>query len=91
MGATKPDKAIASLEILNELCEQNTCVIVNHMKIIVGSSLEIANNVTLKEELRAKAISIISWLTKVKKKVIIKHKLVEPIIGRKKFIQMKFF
>ncbi|XP_060832672.1 importin-4-like [Bombus pascuorum] len=74
------DKAIECFELLDELCENAIAVIAPHVKALVTMCLVIAGNKALDDALRVKAVSFIGWLARTKKKAIIKHKLVEPIL-----------
>ncbi|XP_053972274.1 importin-4-like [Hylaeus volcanicus] len=80
LTATNEDKAIECFELLDELCENAIAVIAPHVKLLVSMCLAIANNKSLDNALRVKAVVSIGWLARTKKKAIIKHKLVEPII-----------
>ncbi|KAJ9579600.1 hypothetical protein L9F63_004785, partial [Diploptera punctata] len=77
---TDEEKAIEAMELFEDLVETAVTVIVPHIKPLVEMCLEFASNKNLGEGIRVKALSFISWLTRTKKKAIVKHKLVEPII-----------
>lgn len=77
---TDEDKAIEAMELFDDLVESAVAVIVPHIKPLVEMCLEFSSNKNLGEGVRVKALSFISWLTRTKKKAIVKHKLVEPII-----------
>lgn len=79
---TNEDKAIECFELLDELFENAIVVIAPHVKLLVSMCLAIAGNKSLDNALRVKAVVSIGWLARTKKKAIIKHKLVEPIIGK---------
>ncbi|XP_033352643.1 importin-4-like [Bombus vosnesenskii] len=74
------DKAIQCFELLDELCEHGVAVIAPHVKALVTMCLAIAGNKALDDALRVKAVGFIGWLARTKKKAIIRHKLVEPIL-----------
>lgn len=76
------DLAIQSFELLDELCESANVVIAPHIKPLVHMCLAIVANKSLNDELQIKAVSFLGWLGKIKKKALVKHKLVEPIIGK---------
>ncbi|KOC63425.1 Importin-4 [Habropoda laboriosa] len=80
LTTTNENKAIECFELLDELCENATAVIAPHVKPLVSMCLAIAGNKSLDDALRVKAFGFIGWLARTKKKAIIKHKLVEPII-----------
>ncbi|XP_020296536.1 importin-4-like [Pseudomyrmex gracilis] len=74
------DMAIKSFELLDELCENANAVITPHVKQLINMCLEITIDKSLDEGLRVKAVNFIGWLTKLKKKTIVKHKLIHPIV-----------
>ncbi|XP_058803486.1 importin-4-like [Phymastichus coffea] len=80
LTAINQAKAIKGFELLDELCECAATVISPHVRNLVEMCVTIANNELLEEELRTKSVIFLGWLTKVKKKAIVKHKLVEPIV-----------
>lgn len=80
LTTTNEDKAIECFELLDELCENAIAVIAPHVKSLVSMCLVIAGNKALDDALRVKAVGFIGWLARTKKKTIIKHKLVEPIL-----------
>ncbi|XP_076287223.1 importin-4 [Lasioglossum baleicum] len=80
LTATSEDKAIECFELIDELCENATAVIAPHVKLLVSMCLAIAGNKSLDNALRVKAVVSLGWLAKTKKKAMIKHQLVEPII-----------
>ncbi|XP_076248556.1 importin-4 [Calliopsis andreniformis] len=77
---TNEDRAVECFELLDELCENAIDVIAPHVKSLVTMSLAIAGNKSLDDDLRVKAVGFIGWLARTKKKAMIKHKLVDPII-----------
>ncbi|XP_076649136.1 importin-4 [Halictus rubicundus] len=80
LTSTNEDKAIECFELIDELCENANSVIAPHVKLLVSMCLAIAGNKSLDNALRVKAVVSIGWLAKTKKKAMIKHHLVEPII-----------
>ncbi|XP_012138134.1 importin-4 isoform X2 [Megachile rotundata] len=80
LTTSNEDKAIECFELLDELCENAVTVIAPHVKPLVTMCLAIASNKSLDDALRVKAVGFIGWLARTKKKAIIKHKLVEPIL-----------
>ncbi|XP_077982824.1 importin-4-like [Glandiceps talaboti] len=75
------DQACEALELFDELVECEVTIVVPHIKVLVEFCLEIGANSNLGDNIRVKALSFISWLTRLKKKTILKHKLVHPIIS----------
>lgn len=80
LSQSHEEKATESFELLEELCENAVTVISSHLKNIITLSLTIANNKTLGNDLRVKAIGVVGCLARTKKKAIVKNKMVEPII-----------
>ncbi|XP_015437006.1 PREDICTED: importin-4 [Dufourea novaeangliae] len=80
LATTNEDKAIECFELVDELCENAIAVIAPHVKLLVSMCLAIAGNKSLDSALRVKAVVSIGWLARTKKKAMIKHKLVEPVI-----------
>ncbi|XP_064641472.1 importin-4-like [Lineus longissimus] len=74
------EQAREALEIFDELVECDVSIVVPHIKAIVEFCLQIASNKDLSDSLRVKALTFISWLTRLKKKSILKHKLIQPIL-----------
>lgn len=75
--------AIQSFELLDELCENMIVVITPHVKPLVHMCLTIIANKSTDELLKVRVISFIGWLARLKKKALVKHKLVEPIVGER--------
>lgn len=74
--------AVESFELLDELCENVIAVITPHVKSLVNMCLAIVANESLDYLIKVRAISFIGWLARIKKKALVKHKLVEPIVGK---------
>ncbi|XP_077271218.1 importin-4 isoform X1 [Temnothorax americanus] len=72
--------AIQSFDLLDELCENMIVVITPHVKPLVHMCLTIIANKRIDEVLKVRVISFIGWLARLKKKALVKHKLVEPIV-----------
>lgn len=82
LSTVNEEKAVKGFELLDELCETAPSVLSSHVKSLVEMCLSLANHKSLSNELRSKSVAFIGWLTKIKKKAIVKHKLVEPIVGK---------
>ncbi|KAK1123971.1 hypothetical protein K0M31_006999 [Melipona bicolor] len=80
LTTSNEDKAITCFELLDDLCENAIAVITPHVNPLVNMCLVIARNKALDDVLRVKAVTFIGWLTRTKKKTVIKHKLIEPIL-----------
>ncbi|KAM9333183.1 importin-4 [Pholidichthys leucotaenia] len=78
----KADQGQASeaMEIFNELMESEVSIIVPHVADIVRFCLEVGTDTTMSDSLRVKALSCITFLIKLKSKVVLKQKLLNPIL-----------
>lgn len=74
------DQAAEAMEILNELMESEVSIIVPHVSEIVTFCLEVGSDTSLTDSLRAKGLSCIAFLIKLKSKTILKQKLLSPIL-----------
>ncbi|XP_050295458.1 importin-4-like [Anthonomus grandis grandis] len=73
-------KACDLFEILEELIDYAVTVVTPHIKAIIDMCLHIGSNSSMPTTVQIKAISVIGWLIRSKGKVVLKNKLVEPII-----------
>ncbi|XP_072013320.1 importin-4-like [Amphiura filiformis] len=74
------DQGCEAMELLDELVECEVSIVVPHIKPCVEFCCQVARNDRLGDNARVKALSFISSLTRLKKKAILKHKLVGPIL-----------
>lgn len=74
--------AVKSFELLDELCENVNSVITPHIKSLVNLCLTMVANKSVESGTKIKAINFIGWLARIKKKALVKHKLIEPIVGQ---------
>ncbi|CAH1780460.1 unnamed protein product [Owenia fusiformis] len=79
--AVDEEKACEAMELFDELVECEVSVVAPHIKAIMQLCLQIAGKNDLEEATRVKGMSFISWLTRLKKKAILKYKLVNPILN----------
>nr|CAD7590948.1 unnamed protein product [Timema genevievae] len=77
---TDEDKAVEVMELFDDLVESVISVIVPHIKPLVEMCLMFAANKDLGDPIRVKALGFIGWIARSKKKAIVKHKLVQPIV-----------
>ncbi|XP_014209388.1 importin-4 [Copidosoma floridanum] len=75
-----PEKAVKGFELLHELCEIAPIVVSPYIENLLEMCIVIANDRSLDEDLRKKAITFIGLIAKTKKKALVKLKLVEAII-----------
>lgn len=78
---------VQCFDLLDELCENMIVVITPHVKPLVQMCLTIIANKNIDENflLKVRVICFIGWLARLKKKALIKHKLVEPIVGERSY------
>lgn len=74
------DQASEAMEVFNELLESEVSIIVPHISAMVSFCLEVGTNTSLNNSLRVKALSCISFLIKLKSKIVMKQKLLNPIL-----------
>lgn len=75
------DKFIDAFDFLENLADHAPKLITNHIKPLIEFCLELSRNKDLDEAIRVKVITFIGWVVRLKKKLILKQKLVEPIIS----------
>lgn len=76
------ERAIECFELFYELHKQLS-VMTHHSKSMVNMCLSIATNESLSDPLKVRALCFVGWLVREKiDKVLLKHKLVEPIVGK---------
>lgn len=74
------DQASEAMEVFNELLESEVSIIVPHVSAIVSFCLEVGTDTSLNNSLRVKALSCIVFLIRLKSKIVIKQKLLNPIL-----------
>ncbi|XP_072306686.1 importin-4 [Eucyclogobius newberryi] len=74
------DQASEAMEVFTELMESEVSIIVPHISAIVSFCLEVGTDTTLNDSLRVTALSSLTFLIKLKGKVVIKQKLLNPIL-----------
>ncbi|KAI9587679.1 importin-4-like [Glossina fuscipes] len=80
--AVLPDsyQFVTAFEILDGMADHTPKLLTNNIKILLDFCLEAAKNSQLDSAVRVKCVAYIGWLVRLKKKIIIKQKLIEPII-----------
>ncbi|KAL7033982.1 hypothetical protein ACKWTF_007804 [Chironomus riparius] len=79
--ANDEEKFIDAFDFLENLADHAPKLLTNHIKLLIEFCIEISRNKDVEEGNRVKAITFIGWLVRIKKKVILKQKLVEPILA----------
>ncbi|XP_048856762.1 importin-4-like isoform X8 [Brienomyrus brachyistius] len=74
------DQASEAMEVFDEMMESDISVMVPHVSDIVRFWLEIAVDASLSDSLRMKALSCTAFLIRLRSKVILKQKLLSPIL-----------
>ena len=69
------------MDVFDELVDSEVGIVIPHVKSLVEFCLHIAMNSELSDNSRAKALHFIGWLIRVKSKVILKNKLLSPILS----------
>ncbi|XP_053677381.1 importin-4-like [Anopheles nili] len=75
-----PDKFTQAFDILENLVDGSSRTLSPHMNLLIDFCLQLASNSQLEDSVRVKTLTFIGWLVRQKKKMIIKQKLVEPIV-----------
>ncbi|RMX51322.1 hypothetical protein pdam_00004673, partial [Pocillopora damicornis] len=68
--AIDEDKACDAMEIFDELVESEVSIVTPHLKTLVEFCLQIASNSSYGNNLRIKALHFVSWLARIKPKVL---------------------
>uniref|UniRef100_A0AAG5D5I9 Importin N-terminal domain-containing protein n=1 Tax=Anopheles atroparvus TaxID=41427 RepID=A0AAG5D5I9_ANOAO len=71
---------IEAFDILESLADESSRTLTPHLKLLIDFCLQLADNSQLEDSVRVKTVTYVGWLVRLKKKMIIKQKLVEPII-----------
>ena len=75
------DRFIDAFEILDNLADNVPKVITSHITLLIQFCLELSRNKEMDDAIRVKAITYVGWVVRLKKKLIVKQKMVEPIIA----------
>ncbi|KAF7667322.1 hypothetical protein LDENG_00067550 [Lucifuga dentata] len=74
------DQASEAMEVFNELMESKVSIITPQVTDIVCFCLEVGADTTLSNSLRVKALACVAFLIRLKSKVVLKQKLLSPIL-----------
>lgn len=74
------DQFVRAFDILESMADYTPKLLTTNIKLLLDFCLEASNNPQLDSAVRVKTVAYIGWLVRLKKKVIIKQKLIEPII-----------
>ncbi len=64
------DRACEGMELFDELIESDVTIVVSHLSSVMSFCLGVATNRNLGNNIRVKALSFVSWLASLKKKVV---------------------
>ncbi|ETN66625.1 importin beta-4 [Anopheles darlingi] len=71
---------IEAFDILENLAEDSPRTLTSQLKLLIDFCLQLSANTQLDDSVRVKTITFVGWLVRLKKKMIIKQRLVEPIV-----------
>lgn len=71
---------VKAFDILENLADYAPKLLSSNLKVLLDFCLEASSNNQLEGSVRVKCVAFIGWLVRLKKKMIIKQKLIEPII-----------
>lgn len=75
-----PDRFVRAFDILESLTDYTPKLLTANIRLLMDFCLETSKNTQLDSAVRVKAVSYIGSLVRLRKKLIVKQKLVEPII-----------
>lgn len=75
------DQAAESMELFDVLAECEVALLVPHLRPVIQLCLDISGDKNLGETVRVKAITFLGYITRLKKKYILKNKLVVPLVS----------
>lgn len=76
----QPDEFVKGFIIIETLLEFIPKLLTVHVKLLLEFCLEASHNAQLKDNVRIRTVQFIGELVRLKKKIILKQKLLEPII-----------
>ncbi|GFN80012.1 importin-4 [Plakobranchus ocellatus] len=80
LATVDEEKACVALEFFDELLESEVAIVVPYLKPLVQYCLQNARNKDYTDALRVKAMSFVESLVRLKKKTVLKHHLIDPIL-----------
>lgn len=69
LATTDEQKACDCLELFDEISGCADSLLIPHVQAIIHMCLELASNKNLGDEIRSKAINLVGWITRVRRKV----------------------
>ncbi|KAK4305040.1 hypothetical protein Pmani_023031 [Petrolisthes manimaculis] len=75
------DQAAEGMELFDVLAECEVALLVPHLRPVLQLCFDISSNATLGDSVRVKAITFLGYITRLKKKYIVKNKLHEPLVA----------
>lgn len=80
LAKKRPDRALETFTLLDELAGNAITVLVPHIKLILSMCLEFARDKTCNVDIQLRALNLVGDIIRSKKKAIVKQKLVEPVL-----------
>ncbi|XP_065913448.1 importin-4-like [Dysidea avara] len=74
------DHACEAMELFDELVECEVAIVAPYLTSLLEFCLTLASNASLGNTIRVKALSVVSWLATVKKKVLAKSQVIQGIL-----------
>ncbi|XP_037939501.1 importin-4-like [Teleopsis dalmanni] len=75
-----PDEFIRAFDILENIADYTPKLMNNYVKLMLELCIELSQNTELDPAIRIKSVAYIGFIVRLKKKIIIKQKLLEPIL-----------
>lgn len=72
MATTDEQKACDCMELFDEISGCADTLLIPHVQSIIQMCLELAGNKNLGDVIRSKAINVVGWITRVRRKVGLK-------------------
>lgn len=76
----QPEQFVKAFDILESMADYTPKLLTSNIKLLIDFCLELAHNAQVDDAVRVRAVSYIGWLVRLKKKIILKQKMVEPIV-----------
>ncbi|XP_071445043.1 importin-4-like [Hetaerina americana] len=84
--AADEDRGVQAMEIFETMFESSITVVVHHIEPLVQMCLTMARDKSLDSSVRVKALNQIGWITRLKKKSVVKKNIVPGILDTLFFV-----
>ncbi|XP_046390558.1 importin-4-like [Ischnura elegans] len=78
--AADEDRGVQAMEIFETMYDSSISIVVHHIKPLIQMCLTMARDKSLGTAVRVKALNNIGWITKLKKKSVVKQNIVPSIL-----------